>query len=466
MNNDFKSSVQQQALDELVSFLSMDRGDATLTTLSLVNPRCRAAVLKRRPIELFGWILGFEGRCKLTISQGSGRSRELVGEEAASPVCCLWCDELEEVSLVLDRLEFLELKMLASLIDEIVVKFSSCAVSVLITSDSTLEEVCEDILKIVFCKLSGILVQFSMDYFPPHMPTLGGARLTKITLRHYRGHSAWLEETLKHLPVLLSLSISDVALLNVGYLPCSLEVLVMESVGEVSSVFMDCVRGCHRLRKLIMHGCSWLSELQCIGQMKQLEVLSLKNTAIDADGLDGIENCTLLRHVNLSSCASMKGLDSLCQLHHIKYLFLYCTPITNASILVISQCMFVEKLNLGGCIHVSDVNGLGCLLCLKELHLWSTGVTNNGIRGLGTCSALEELVLDECVKLTDVNVLGQLANLKYLSLISTDVDRNGIQLLINCASLECLGVSGTRVVNAPKLWNHKSIEKFLLSCAS
>lgn len=285
--------------------------------------------------------------------------------------------------------------------------------------------------------------------------------LRSLVLKGFRGSlkkwSKILNSSAKQVEISDTVAFTEDSLAHIG--GSMLYRLVLDNT-NVTMPHLEQLKCARTLTTLSLVDCRRIDSFDA-ASFPKLRLLLLGRTPISSGRLTSVEECSHLRLINLGGCGAITDINVLGQLKELREVFVHETSVTNDGIAGLAECENLEKLNLGGCRFVSDVSHLGRLTALKELHLWSTRVTNAGVQGLCNCISLTELVLDDCIHITSVSPLALLPSLRWLSLIGTEVNTQGIRELIQCPNLETLALAGTRVENPPKLWQHQAIVEYL-----
>jgi hypothetical protein len=230
------------------------------------------------------------------------------------------------------------------------------------------------------------------------------------------------------------------------------------------------------------------AEMKHVSVLAALQHLTLRKTAITADGLHQLHGLTDLRSLGLSGCgevwlilrpspfdhvqervpflqhlAGMTRLEELDlswtstidtdladlkKLPRLRSLNLNHTQIRGAGMSHLGELPSLQTLRLAYTgTHDADLKHLEPLKALRDLDLENTWVTDAGLEALLRLPALTGLNLSHCRDVSDAGLerLKPLTRLKELRLDSTGIGNNGLKHLRGMTDLEVLTLWGTRV---------------------
>ncbi|RNF25357.1 uncharacterized protein Tco025E_02261 [Trypanosoma conorhini] len=197
---------------------------------------------------------------------------------------------------------------------------------------------------------------------------------------------------------------------------------------------------CAELTKLDLQWCGRLTNLHCVvgALCESLRELNLTETSVTNEGLAPLRDFVALEWISLEGCSALSDVNVLGNLKALREVDVGRTRVTNEGVVSLAQCQALRVVRLRQCYRLTDVNFLGALQLLEEVDVSDCPVTNAGIAALHGARAMRRLRLQSCRAVSDVNFLGGLEHLTLLDLYHTSVDEAGSAALALCPQLTTL----------------------------
>jgi len=225
--------------------------------------------------------------------------------------------------------------------------------------------------------------------------------------------------------------------------------------------------------------------LEQIKTLKHLQILDLRNTPINDDGLALLADLTSLRKLYLTHCQLLdnglvhlrnltnlevlvlggfpggpqgagkteitdEGVRQLKELRKLQRLYLKWTKVTDAGVKELRNLTNLRELTFQDNDKITDaaLETIKDFTKLEVLGLSRTKVTDAGLKQLAGLEQLQLLDLDLC-EVTDegMKALRKLTNLRRLELGNTKVTDKGLEELVQLPKLERLNLYGTPVTD-------------------
>jgi hypothetical protein len=224
------------------------------------------------------------------------------------------------------------------------------------------------------------------------------------------------------------------------------------------------------------------ADLAAVGNLSQLESLSLEDTRIDDDGLEAIQVCRQLRQLKLNGTQiTDAGMAHLAGLKELEDLNLSFTRITSASLQQLKSLTRLRQLSFNGTpITLADISRLfvqqqgrpltdallamGLAVADDEGNLIAVNVAGTSfgdeqLKQLQSAETLKELQI-AATQVTDAGMeeVARFPSLQRLFLAKCDVGDSAMQHVSRLNKLESLNIYGTKITSAA-LAHLASLEK-------
>ncbi|OWZ15850.1 hypothetical protein PHMEG_00010441 [Phytophthora megakarya] len=254
--------------------------------------------------------------------------------------------------------------------------------------------------------------------------------------------------------------LSEIALLEIGQIK-SLEVLVIRGCHDVTDDGMIPLAKLTNLKYFDARHCSKIHTIPT--EWTELEVLLLGYTAFTESDAAVLQYLTKLQELELRKCRILKrGFQFISRLKHLERLELGETALTDSGLLEICNgARNLQALNISG-TEVSD-NGTAGLVKLKELRILrldTPGITNRALVNLSFLTRLERLDLFGA-SITDSGLvhLIPLHKLQELTICGGNIGDRGVGLISKLTSLTSLNLSQNRNIRPKSLFYLRSLTR-------
>ncbi|RYD85717.1 MAG: hypothetical protein EOP84_01525 [Verrucomicrobiaceae bacterium] len=237
---------------------------------------------------------------------------------------------------------------------------------------------------------------------------------------------------------------------------------------------------CRKIEELSMANCASLSDLSTLADLKLLKGLYLTNSTSIKD-ISPLTNLTGLVRLWLTNCREIDDISSLKALKLLKYLNISCKSLSDIEAL--SELKSLVKLVLSDFSEVKTINPITHLRELRWLSFESANKIQDleplaGLKHLNTlwlrnCNLLKdispianladltELKLGDCPEITEIATLRNLENLKNLD-ISKSPKIIDLSPLCNLKKLEDLHMTYSGVIDLSPLAGVKSLKSLYI----
>ncbi len=265
-------------------------------------------------------------------------------------------------------------------------------------------------------------------------PLTDGAIAGKAVMR-----SAWLGGTIGLLAILLPRAAAD-------------EQAVLQTLSKLGATFErdEQQPGKPVVRAELEPGRARVgdTEVRQLTQLKEIESLNLRNTAVTDEGLKALAALSKLRRLDLRGTAvTDAGVKVLARFSSVRRLNLTNTAVTGAALKDLKRLTQLRWLSLEG--TKIDDESLQEMTAMKELawlNVSCTALTDAGLAELCRLPDLQSLNISH-TRISDAGLgpLKQLAHLRALNLAATQVTDAGLSALRELPSLETLYLYWTKV---------------------
>ena len=260
--------------------------------------------------------------------------------------------------------------------------------------------------------------------------------------------------TLAEVPTLTAISlgvgceVSDQGMAIVGNLPQLEELTVLR--GGITDDGLAQLKSCSRLTKLHLSECKWFTDagLKHLGGLTQLQELGLANGEFTDAGMAHLESLRNLEKLTLVGARiSHEGLLHLRPLSNLKSLFFLGMAYSDAELEVLGGLPQLTSLFLTG-NEITDT-GLGYLkglTKLEDLTVHSSGITDDGLVSLASLPELRSLNIEDA-PIGDAGLahLARSRHLRSLQIRGASVSDEGVQYLASLTELKDLHLSGSTI---------------------
>jgi hypothetical protein len=180
--------------------------------------------------------------------------------------------------------------------------------------------------------------------------------------------------------------------------------------------------------------------LKDIGGLKRV---TLRDTAVTADGLAQLEQCKDLQSLSIEGeKVTAKHLKAIATLKGLRELRMRPTDFTDADLEQLAGLENLEQLSIGGKVGDKGVATLAKFMRLRVLEFSGAPITEGVLRQLSVLENLERLRADS-PDVTDAAVkqLKEFKKLRHLSLVSPDLTDAGLKRLAELKSLESISIA-------------------------
>lgn len=217
-----------------------------------------------------------------------------------------------------------------------------------------------------------------------------------------------------------------------------------------------------RLVRLNMSSCTAITSVEAwLGfHGTTLTSLDLSASGLQSDGLSSLASCMMLRYLNLADCSKVTSIAALRQIAGLRWLDLSGTSVTDTDLhkqfsgsigktlkyLSLRDCKGVRHLHFLDQLSLSPPPKSGAPLCYLDVE--NTSITDRDMASVQACKALKYLNMNRCARLTTVQPLGALPQLRELHLSHTGVTAEALTGIAHCTALEVLDLRSCRQLNS------------------
>src|SRR5262245_8743533 len=227
----------------------------------------------------------------------------------------------------------------------------------------------------------------------------------------------------------------------------NLELLDMQDCNLPSEKGLVVLQGFPKLRNVRMYGPNVSDKvLSYLSGAKDLRVLSLEQcSSISEDGLDQIKSLPNLTELSLYGASGIKdtAVAKVAEIKKLEKLDLRSTAISSLALSYLKGLKNLKALDLSeDAVGNEGLEHIQGLTNLEDLNLWSCTINDDGLAHLKGLTKLKRLNLDKCDIADDgLKHLEPLKNLEYLHIGSTQVTDAGLEHLYGLKKLNHLVVT-------------------------